>query len=315
MLKKYRRKYITKVKISYFLDTLSSSAVDYSSSLIINGFWRSGTTWIQECVANHLKAKTVFEPLCPYANSYRVEEHRRSHPQGMPSEHGFMPLFSDLDKGIIDRCLQSRVPGGWIRGHRRTLSESLRRRVAVKFTRAHFLLPVLCDYYSIPIIHVWRDPRAVVASVLRTEWLDWLQHIPVSALLLDKDPRKDFFSTRRHYLEEVGARSVAKRIATYWSATERYVVTSTHDRKDVALVNYENTVRDSGSDLAHILHCFGLDPKRSFTVLEESSPTTDRSVSSVEDRLTSWKKELTDDQISDINSVVSFFSLEDRLLD
>ena len=33
--------------------------------LIVSGFWRSGTTWLQECLAESLGAKTVFEPLSP----------------------------------------------------------------------------------------------------------------------------------------------------------------------------------------------------------------------------------------------------------
>jgi hypothetical protein len=154
----------------------------------------------------------------------------------------------------------------------------------------------------------------VVASVLRTDWLDWLEHIRVSALLLDRGSSKNFFSTWRNYLKEVDRSSVAKRIATYWSATEQHVATSALSRNNIVLVNYDNIVRDAGRALPEALHGFGLDPDRSFSVLEESSPTTDRTISSAEDRLFSWKRELTDVQINDINSVVSFFSLEGRLI-
>ena len=33
--------------------------------VLVSGFWRSGTTWMQECLAEALAAKTVFEPLSP----------------------------------------------------------------------------------------------------------------------------------------------------------------------------------------------------------------------------------------------------------
>ncbi len=33
--------------------------------VLVSGFWRSGTTWVQECLAESLGAKTIFEPLSP----------------------------------------------------------------------------------------------------------------------------------------------------------------------------------------------------------------------------------------------------------
>jgi hypothetical protein len=33
--------------------------------VFVSGFWRSGTTWMQELLAKSLHAKTVFEPLLP----------------------------------------------------------------------------------------------------------------------------------------------------------------------------------------------------------------------------------------------------------
>jgi hypothetical protein len=55
------------------LKLTSVGLMDYIASqqlkntLLINGFWRSGTTWLQQTLVQALNAKSLFEPFSPAA--------------------------------------------------------------------------------------------------------------------------------------------------------------------------------------------------------------------------------------------------------
>ena len=55
------------------LKLTSVALVDYiaaqrlKNTLLINGFWRSGTTWLQQTLVEALHAKSLFEPFSPAA--------------------------------------------------------------------------------------------------------------------------------------------------------------------------------------------------------------------------------------------------------
>ena len=44
------------------------SASNLSDTLLINGFWRSGTTWLQQTFVDAMDAKSLFEPFSPSAD-------------------------------------------------------------------------------------------------------------------------------------------------------------------------------------------------------------------------------------------------------
>ncbi len=44
------------------LDLCAAPFVDPSEAVVVTGFWRSGTTWLQQTLARLHNAKTVFEP-------------------------------------------------------------------------------------------------------------------------------------------------------------------------------------------------------------------------------------------------------------
>ncbi len=45
--------------------------------VLVSGFWRSGTTWLQECLVEGLEAKSIFEPLSPQEPRRRAALHDR----------------------------------------------------------------------------------------------------------------------------------------------------------------------------------------------------------------------------------------------
>ena len=65
----------------------------------------------------------------------------------------FRSLFLLFDK-ILNRCPRKRL-----------LLEFLQRNVFAKFTRAYLCLKAISNEFSCSTIHIYRDPRAVIASL------------------------------------------------------------------------------------------------------------------------------------------------------
>jgi hypothetical protein len=67
----------------------------------VSGFFRSGTTWFQECIAEGACGKTVFEPLSPYNRRVRLDEgaigrHRRRNVEPIREDVKSMPAPGKL---------------------------------------------------------------------------------------------------------------------------------------------------------------------------------------------------------------------------
>lgn len=150
------------------------------SSLLINGFWRSGTTISQDIFSEALKAKSYFEPFEPgrvgqsryifdFARTYELDTSNRAFISVL------MPHIKrdgDRDDGLW-QYLDSIILGGFshpgLVRNRKSAIEGLRQAKCVKFVRAHFILKDLWERYNIPIVHIRRHPFSVIASVIRVD--------------------------------------------------------------------------------------------------------------------------------------------------
>lgn len=307
------------------LDLSISPQVRPSDALVISGFMRSGTTWLQEAAAEVLNGKSVFEPL----GSPEL-------PDGMystllPAEtdwnyrHVFMP-YAERDfnhypqlKLYLEQSLRGRVGGHWVYRSRRRLSESLRSRVILKEVRAQLCLHAIQETFQVPILHVYRDPRAIIASLNKAQW-DKLYHtMSLRAHFLEpRDGRAEFFEAWRDDIEQIDALSVPERIAAYWSLTECYVE---HCRANlgtrIIMVGYEECFRDSATCMSAILDDLHRKPVHvDEAVINRDSRTTiaERRGTSFDARVYSWKKDLSPHEIDAITAVVERFGLQDRLI-
>lgn len=201
-------------------DRLVAPLHDSSSDLLVVGFWRSGTTWVQQMVASIVHGKTVFEPIHPSVRrARRLYEELGISSRGLEYQRLYMPFASEtLDRPLMDffrDALTARPREAWIRRARGGWSESLRRRVVLKLVRGHLCALAVCRAFGLPVIHVRRDPRAIVASLDRNaDWSFW-HHNDFCDLLLapENGPRP------------IGGRLSSSRRAD-WALTERYLVDS-----------------------------------------------------------------------------------------
>lgn len=329
----------------WLIDIIASNYVALlSDSIVINGFWRSGTTWLLEAVTQAWNAKPVFEPLVPVLKSY--EPYLQNNYRHLIQEDGtFVDGLMPYCGSDINACpelavyLKSVLKGGSpdyftrltrenIRTRRGQHSElrllraiyriidAMQTRVVTKFVRAHLILPGLHATYGMPVFHIRRDPRAVVESLRRQKWSKWIRSANLSTLLLEpNDGREDYFShweSEIHHLDE--SNDYIARIAAYWSLTERYV--DDHVRNEnVVFLQFEDLCRGHERYFnSQIPGTLALHAAREDFVAESRTSNRKTDVHSVEERLRRWRTRLSAEEANTIERVVTDFGMEKYLV-
>lgn len=312
---------------SYRVDQRVADQIDPRDSLFMCGFWRSGTTWLQETLTTLLSAKLVFEPLYSGVHDlkaiYRRDDFLAQRKQRFLRL--YMPFCSEptLDghplHGFFERALRSALPGRWVRIYRRDLDESARTKVVVKCVRAQLCLRAVQNTFGMPVIHIYRDPRAVAASAEMTKWKEQFEPLSLRQQLLEpRDGRASFFSQWRDEIIHYDKQSTASRLAAYWALTETFVRHSYADAPSrVAFVSYEDLCRRRETVVLELLHALGLAPvaQHGSQVLDSDSSTTSkrRRGASVDERLAGWKQILSPAETASIEAIAAHFGFEDRL--
>jgi hypothetical protein len=312
-------------QLAYFIDRALAHRLDPSQTLVISGFWRSGTTWLEEALREILNAKTLFEPCDPLAremqavhasagverNSY--EALRLFMPYSRPGTMESAPL-----REMFGKALRSESWGSWLRRFRTGLAESLKPRLVVKFVRAQLCLRAAQDTFGMPVLHVYRDPRAVIASVRKTRWHWLFDHLSLREQLLDpRDGRAAYFERWRDAIEEYDQADAVARLAAYWALSEAFLRDSYRDEPErFVCVGYEKLVQQREGLFGELLARLKLKPwSERFAVSQRDSTTTSHPQRGVPvgERVGGWKKVLSGAEIAMIESVMQRFDLEDRL--
>ena len=311
-------------RIGCQVDRWLAPFVQPSTSLVVSGFWRSGTTWIHQGLAERLRAKRVHEPLHSL-----VPAARRLHQAlGLGDRaEGYRELFLPYaDTGrlspelldLFERSLRGEIPG--VRRPRTGFAETFRRRVVMKIVRGHLCLRAVQEHFGMPVIHIYRDPRAVVASIKMTDWAALFDGLKLSEQLLDPDDgRREFFGHFEDRIREFDRRGRAARIVAYWALIERFLGETFADSPaKAAIVGYEELCLRRGELLHETLCRVGVDDEASpRDDLDRDSVTTSRGRmgATVEDRIFGWRKVLTDEERHVVEETARVFECEDRLFE
>lgn len=316
----------------WWVDHLLGHMLNPSEAIVITGFWRSGTTWLLQSLARSLEAKSVFEPFHYDIDQYRSAlEHDFALPQAREGYlNMYMPYAKDgfEAKPGLKTYVRNSLTGGvtepWTQGPRievrkeadresdwkaidvvYRVREALRTSIVTKFVRAHLLIPALHKTFDPVIVHLRRDPRAVIASFKRLEWT-WYESLSlVDQLLKPNDGREEYFDRWREDIQRYESAPPLIRVAAYWAFVERFVDDlDPHSRRVV--LSYEELCLNPESVQEGPLRKV-VPEVPSASQMGYSSRTTQaaRRETKVEERVHGWKNELDKNEIEMVESIVS----------
>ncbi|WP_067869411.1 sulfotransferase [Neptuniibacter marinus] len=287
-------------KLWFILDLMLQSRVS-KSPIILSGFWRSGTTWIQQVIAESVCAKTQFEPLEPNALLPLHGGANFDLIQG-----AYIPLtwdvFSEKDCRFLDLAFKGVSPkrSGFNYLARTSFKECFADRVVVKFVRAQFILPVLMQRYGAQgVIHISRHPMAVIQSLMNAKW-EWdFADIDLSDLYW----RENELSICPLWEELKVYKNASKeeKIAALWALSEREVRKS----ENIFFVKYEELLKEPDIGFANLLKTLGLQVHKEVDYSKDSPVTAlNRVGASLEERLNSWRTNMPHDTQIKVRAVL-----------
>jgi hypothetical protein len=322
----------------WWIDSLIGKALDPSDAIVITGYWRSGTTWLLQSLSEEIGAKSVFEPLHPGIPAYRRAVISDYSPEREDS--AYLNMYMPYEDGSLDpslklysylrRALTGQVTEPWVQGPRRRsrhrqemasefklldvpyrIREALKTTIVTKFVRGHLLIPTLLSTFSPCIFHIRRDPRAIAASFQRRGW-DWHQDLSLEdQLLRPNDGRTEYFDRWASLICEYDAAAPLIRIAVYWLLLENFVDQVAAVPSGVTVLSYEELCLNTARVVDTIFQDT-LEHDVSLSAFGRDSSTTDdvRERVSAEERVNSWKSELSPQHRSDIEKAMASFDIQ-----
>lgn len=226
---------------------------------LVSGFWRSGTTWVQDCLAESLGAKTVFEPLSP--NDARRRAMLRERFAQEDDAQAYIPgpgLEGPAFWTFLDAAVTGRYGSEFLLSCRGRVRESMRPRIVVKDVRLQFNLGLVHRRYGVPVIHVRRHPCAAVASLMSVDWHWSFGRVRLADLMRGlADALPPGYPVGDDLLAEFDTDGLS-RMAAAWAVTERFVDLSLSGEPWARIVAYEDLVADPEAGFADLCRWLGL---------------------------------------------------------
>ena len=311
-----------KTRVFKIVDLIPNE-ISVADSTVITGFWRSGTTWLQLAISDAVKGRSVFEPFHREVEKYcdLIDTHLRPPVVHQSFIKAYMPYCADFEDrpalwDFLKDVMKGRIRETWLnRG--RNIQHITSDRVVVKFVRGQLMQPAFSGNEHPALIHVQRDPRAVLASLLRKDWCWWMRSLSLKDQLLSPDDgRAKYFSQWTEDVERADRETFPARFATYWALTERFVMDRGLPESGGTLIRYENVCLERAEYLNQVLSTvLPVDCPIEQRHLRGESPTTQGGRSGIiEERIHGWKDELTTGQVKDVERVVQRFELDHALI-
>jgi len=175
------------------------------------------------------------------------------------------------------------------------------------------MLPGLISTFDVPVLHLRRDPRAVLASSKRKGWVDWFRcNTPLQHLLLrGGDGREEYFGQWRRGIEQIDqAGSPFGQAAAYWVLTERYVDEVAAETENVHIVRFQRLKEERNSYMLDVLDTLGVQGAEPVPeeVFEKRSMTAQQSAEDAQVQGNSgWKDTLTTSEVNEIDHALDVF--------
>lgn len=292
------------------MDAVQERLLRPSATVFVSGFWRSGTTWLQQMLAWSLGGKTIFEPFSVRNETYNRLIEALTKTKRADYKQAFFPYLGDPETfrvlgPYLSAAFRGYCPGAYAVLLRTSALESFRRCIVLKCVRAGFSLSEIERQFDLPIIHVRRHPCAVIASLRETGWNWGFETLSLSELLLTRVDGCRFegdAETLSHF-DRLG---VVARVAAYWATSERAVHRALSGSSRTLTVDYEQLAREPLEVVSSVLRSIGCTPLRSpLPELDSAMTSPGRRGLAASVRASDWRVRMSSTEVSIVKEVTT----------
>jgi len=287
------------------LDLAVAATGEVRLGILVSGFWRSGTTWLQECLAEAMGGKSIFEPLAPENSRWESvllraglqEKNLRSAHIPGPKPPG------DVLWRYLDDTLMGRGSRRFVLSCRRSVGDSLKRLVVAKDVRLQHNLSAVHARYGVPIVHLRRHPCAVVASLRAARWEWSFADLRLADLFSARCGNEDR-SAERLAAERYDT-DLLSRVTAYWALTEGAAARQLDGARWGRLQSYEAAVAQPFETVAALCRFAGQAQVRQPSPHLNSAMTDPERVGDAPTTRThDWKRRLSGDEVARVRQIV-----------
>ena len=220
--------------------------------LIINGFWRSGTTFLQEIIQKTFHTEFIFEPL----NEAVPISKKLFDQKGIKDDKIFRKISmfdlnfkSNIDKNWINQIKSHFGYNKWAKSlyKRKHIGTYDNRKIVVKFVNAHFFIKDLTnlDYKT---VHIERDLIETISSFKKTKWTSFFEKLNLFESLPESFFKKypteftaliTHVNSEENYLIKV---ALYKLITDFWVNKENPNIL--YIKYEDVMTNFESVIKD-----------------------------------------------------------------------
>ena len=263
-----------------------------SSTVLLAGMGRSGTTWLSEIINYNNTFRYMFEPF----NYERVKE---AEPFG--ARKYLRPESTD-ERFIFPaaRILTGRIRNPWIDKRNRRF---IATRRLIKVVRANlFLRWLYVNFPAIPIVFTIRHPLAVIHSAQK---LGWKPALPL--LLQQKELVSDFLEDFLCYLPSL--KDEFEKYIFSW-CIEHYVLFRQFNYEDLCMVFYEDMRSQPEREVRRVFDFLGLTFEKSFMDAWAKPSFTSRKTETGEKLIRKdWLENISDERFERGQEILKMFNL------
>lgn len=281
---------------------------DVEDTIVISGSPRSGTTWLMELLQQLPGYTTLFEP---FHHKWFPETEKRGFslrpyiPQGQGDE-----AMEEYLEDVFSGCVCSKNPQ-----YRFSLDNTWKRlkadKLVVKFVRANRLIPWMLERFNVrAIVYMVRHPCATIASQLRTSYTgyDIYKVVPDREEILFDAEKIGLDSETMYQIKDL--KSDEELLAAAWAMDQ--IVPLRDNKSKIYLLSYESLFKNNEKELKKILSFLEemeYYEKMLSKINRPSIVSGDLMDDGIKSKLSSWKKELSEEQIEKIRKTLVKFSI------
>lgn len=229
-----------------YLDRINRHGLFYATKLIekkspptivINSFWRSGSTFFLELLAQVFEMRPYFEPLTPKEPAFNFLYENNNAAYNLERIH---PTLEDVYKEQMISVFNATIyQSKWVYQCQTLENFRARQGKIVKLVTGTHLLSLFQNEQT-KVIHLNRNVIEVVESFLNSKWTKrFFEHLDLSFLCLsDQENIARFYQRHIDYLN-IGERPLIEGVAIYHTLVNKYVQMN---YENVLWVNYQSLI-------------------------------------------------------------------------